>query len=298
MRRDLARDGRRPAADRRGAPARGYRDTFRRMNAAGLTGAHVMLGSPAASRHLPRARGARLAHAAARRAAAPGARRVRRGDRRRGLRLRGEHGRRWRAGSAKFFIDGVVETGTAWLYEPDMNGRGTAPFWPDPSGYAALVAPFARAGFQCITHAVGDRAVRARSTPTGPRARRRARATASSTSRRCRTTTCRASPPRASSPACSRSTWRACAPTAATLGAARSGRSAATERSARAISCDCGARRRARLRLAGRALRPAPRHGLGAPAPRAGHPERGPLRPDQALTAARDARRLHDRAGA
>jgi predicted amidohydrolase YtcJ len=36
----------------------------------------------------------------------------------------GEHGRRWRAGVAKFFIDGVVDSGTAWLVEPDTEGDG------------------------------------------------------------------------------------------------------------------------------------------------------------------------------
>ena len=70
-------------------------------------------------------------------------------------------GCRWRGGAAKFFIDGVVETGTAWLIEPDSAGEGTLPYWPDPARYAAAVKLFADAGFQCITHAVGDRAVRA-----------------------------------------------------------------------------------------------------------------------------------------
>jgi predicted amidohydrolase YtcJ len=55
----------------------------------------------------------------------------------------------------------VVETGTAWLEEPDTRGDGNEAFWPDPARYAATVGRFADAGFQCITHAVGDRAVRA-----------------------------------------------------------------------------------------------------------------------------------------
>jgi predicted amidohydrolase YtcJ len=77
------------------------------------------------------------------------------------LALRDAGGRRWRCGVAKFFIDGVVESGTAWLYEPDARGGGTEPFWPDPRRYAEAVRLFASAGFQCVTHAVGDRAVRA-----------------------------------------------------------------------------------------------------------------------------------------
>jgi hypothetical protein len=77
------------------------------------------------------------------------------------LTLRDERGTLWRGGTAKFFIDGVIETGTAWLEEPDTRGAGTAPFWPSEERYAQTVARFAAAGFQCATHAVGDRAVRA-----------------------------------------------------------------------------------------------------------------------------------------
>lgn len=69
-------------------------------------------------------------------------------------------GRRWRAGIAKFFIDGVIDTGTGWLVEPDAEGDGLAPFWPDPARYREAVAFFAGHGFQCVTHACGDRAVR------------------------------------------------------------------------------------------------------------------------------------------
>jgi len=77
------------------------------------------------------------------------------------LELRDEHGRLWRGGVAKFFIDGVIDTGTGWLYERDTEGGGTKPFWPDPDRYARAVELFAAAGFQCATHATGDRGVRA-----------------------------------------------------------------------------------------------------------------------------------------
>jgi predicted amidohydrolase YtcJ len=73
---------------------------------------------------------------------------------------RDARGRRWRAGVAKFFIDGVIDSGTAWLFEPDADGDGTEPFWPDPARYRAAVRFFAERGFQCATHACGDRAVR------------------------------------------------------------------------------------------------------------------------------------------
>jgi predicted amidohydrolase YtcJ len=135
-----------------------YRETFRAMNAVGLTGAHVMLGDPAlfdTCRELE-ARGWLTLRFVVPLHQAPDATDEAVASQ---LPLRGEHGRLWRAGSAKFFIDGVVEPGTAWLHEPDANGRGTAPFWPDPARYAELVRRFAQAGFQCITHAVGDRAV-------------------------------------------------------------------------------------------------------------------------------------------
>jgi predicted amidohydrolase YtcJ len=69
-------------------------------------------------------------------------------------------GRRWRAGVAKFFIDGVIDSGTGWLYDPDSEGEGRLPFWPDPARYREAVALFCEHGFQCVTHACGDRAVR------------------------------------------------------------------------------------------------------------------------------------------
>jgi predicted amidohydrolase YtcJ len=137
-----------------------YRETFQSMNAAGLTGAHVMLGAPPlldTCRELEE-RGWLTMRLVVPMHQEPS---VSDEEIERRLPLVAEHGRRWRAGSAKFFIDGVVETGTAWLLEPDTNGGGLHPFWPDPQRYADVVARFARAGFQCVTHAVGDRAVRA-----------------------------------------------------------------------------------------------------------------------------------------
>ncbi len=75
------------------------------------------------------------------------------------LAMRDVGGRRWRGGVAKFFIDGVIDSGTAWLHEPDSEGASQSPFWPDPARYAEVVKRFAGAGFQCVTHACGDRAV-------------------------------------------------------------------------------------------------------------------------------------------
>jgi predicted amidohydrolase YtcJ len=148
-----------PGATRAARLAR-VREVFAELNAAGLTGAHVMDGSPETyellaeleaeepltlrlvvplwikPEHDDATQEALLAH-------------------------RDAAGDLWRGGVAKFFIDGVVETGTAWLEEPDTRGDGTRPFWPNPDRYTAAVARFAGAGFACATHAVGDRAVRA-----------------------------------------------------------------------------------------------------------------------------------------
>ena len=136
-----------------------YVDTLRRQNAVGMTGMHMMDGSPET-------------HETLRRLEAEGDLTVRvvapfwikptttEDGMRDLLPLRDERGRLWRGGVAKFFIDGVVETGTAWLDEPDEMGDGTEPFWPDPATYDAAVALFAGSGFQVVTHAIGDRAVR------------------------------------------------------------------------------------------------------------------------------------------
>ncbi|MFJ9753080.1 amidohydrolase [Streptomyces chartreusis] len=74
--------------------------------------------------------------------------------------LQGRAGRHWRVGGVKFFMDGTVEGGTAWLEHPDRHGQGTHAFWPDPSAYSEAVHHLHRAGVQTATHAIGDAAVR------------------------------------------------------------------------------------------------------------------------------------------
>ncbi len=69
-------------------------------------------------------------------------------------------GRRWTANSLKFMLDGVIDTGTAWMEEPDTHGDGLEPMWPDLGHYRRLIARFHDAGFFITTHAIGDRAVR------------------------------------------------------------------------------------------------------------------------------------------
>ncbi|UXA12917.1 amidohydrolase [Mycobacterium sp. SMC-8] len=68
-------------------------------------------------------------------------------------------GRRWRSGLIKIFSDGVIDTGTAWLREPDTCGCGSHPFWPDPERLRDVIAQYTAAGVQLAIHAVGDQAV-------------------------------------------------------------------------------------------------------------------------------------------
>ena len=137
-----------------------YAVTLRAMNAAGLTGGHVMLGWPWLLDDLDalEARGDLTLRSVVPLLFEPDV-----GDDEIEALLahRDRGGRRWRCGVAKFFIDGVIDSGTAWLFAPGPGGEGTEPFWPDPGRYAEVVARCARAGFQCATHAIGDRAVAA-----------------------------------------------------------------------------------------------------------------------------------------
>lgn len=71
----------------------------------------------------------------------------------------GRGGDRWRGGSIKLYADGVIDTGTGWLYEPDTRGEGLNPFWVDQAVFLQTVREFTAAGFQIATHAIGDRAV-------------------------------------------------------------------------------------------------------------------------------------------
>lgn len=139
---------------------RRYAATLRAMNAAGLTGGHVMLGDPALLDAVAEleARGELTLRVRMPLWVRPGMG----ADALDGFAAhRDRRGRRWTAGVAKFFADGVIESGTAWLHEPDASGRNVQPFWPEPGSYEAAVRRMAGHGFQCVTHCVGDGAVRA-----------------------------------------------------------------------------------------------------------------------------------------
>ncbi|MGP3959717.1 amidohydrolase [Nonomuraea sp. 3N208] len=74
--------------------------------------------------------------------------------------LQDRRGRHWRVGGVKFFMDGTVEGGTAWLEHPDCHGQGTEAFWPDPAAYSHALRFLHQAGVRTATHAIGDAAVR------------------------------------------------------------------------------------------------------------------------------------------
>jgi predicted amidohydrolase YtcJ len=136
-----------------------FAETLRAFNRVGLTGAHVMIGDPDlldTARALE-ARGDLTVRLLMPMHQPPSVTEDEVADR---LAVVGEHGRLWRAGTAKFFLDGVLESGTAWLVDPGPGGANAHPFWPDVGRYAELVRRFTAAGFSAITHAVGDGAVR------------------------------------------------------------------------------------------------------------------------------------------
>jgi predicted amidohydrolase YtcJ len=76
------------------------------------------------------------------------------------LALQGRAGKHWKVCGTKFFIDGTIDAGTAWLHAPDTKGESTAAYWPDPASYSEAVRFFALKGVQTVTHAIGDAAVR------------------------------------------------------------------------------------------------------------------------------------------
>ncbi len=65
------------------------------------------------------------------------------------------------ARTVKFFVDGVIESGTASMLEPyvDCPHSHGLPNWSRP-GLLAAVDAFSRAGFQVHLHAIGDAAIR------------------------------------------------------------------------------------------------------------------------------------------
>ncbi len=75
------------------------------------------------------------------------------------LGLAGSSGRRWSLGAVKFWLDGVVDSGSAWLCHADHHGGSTTPLWMPPERYRELAIAYADAGFRVATHTIGDAAI-------------------------------------------------------------------------------------------------------------------------------------------
>lgn len=71
----------------------------------------------------------------------------------------GSGGTLWRRHGVKFFLDGTIDNGTAWLRSPDCHGESTRSVWSDPERYGQALLRFAAAGVPTATHAIGDEAV-------------------------------------------------------------------------------------------------------------------------------------------
>jgi predicted amidohydrolase YtcJ len=74
--------------------------------------------------------------------------------------MQGRGGRRYRVEGVKFFIDGTVEGGTAWLSRPDSEGEGLSSTWVPAEAYAERIRQFDHEGVPTATHAIGDRGIR------------------------------------------------------------------------------------------------------------------------------------------
>ncbi|WP_431219964.1 amidohydrolase [Leifsonia xyli] len=82
-----------------------------------------------------------------------------RGDLERHLRHQERAGRRWYVRGVKLMIDGTVDNGTAWLFEPDTKGESTQSIWLDPAEYREAVRFFHEHGVPTTTHAIGDKGI-------------------------------------------------------------------------------------------------------------------------------------------
>ncbi|MDO5534393.1 MAG: amidohydrolase [Propionibacteriaceae bacterium] len=68
----------------------------------------------------------------------------------------GAGGARYEVSMIKMFIDGVIDSGTAWLHAPDTEGESEHPFWPSIGRYQEVAGRYREAGFQLATHSCGD----------------------------------------------------------------------------------------------------------------------------------------------
>jgi predicted amidohydrolase YtcJ len=54
-------------------------------------------------------------------------------------------------------IDGTIDNGTAWLFEPDTEGESTESLWFHPEEYVRVLEFFHAHGVPTTTHAIGDK---------------------------------------------------------------------------------------------------------------------------------------------
>ena len=76
-------------------------------------------------------------------------------------------GELWRGAVAKFFIDGVIDTGTGWLYEPDTSATARHRSGPIPSATRGRCACSRRRASSAPPMPRATTACGRRSTPTG-----------------------------------------------------------------------------------------------------------------------------------
>lgn len=75
------------------------------------------------------------------------------------LAMQGRHGRRWHVHGIKLMMDGTIDNGTAWLFDPDTHGESQQPLWREPEDLVAAMRLFHERGIPTATHAIGDQAV-------------------------------------------------------------------------------------------------------------------------------------------
>ncbi|KQO96796.1 amidohydrolase [Leifsonia sp. Leaf264] len=73
--------------------------------------------------------------------------------------LQSTGGRRWQVKGVKLMIDGTIDNGTAWLFEPDARGESTDSLWLDEGEYRRAVAYLHDRGIPTTTHAIGDKGI-------------------------------------------------------------------------------------------------------------------------------------------
>ncbi|WP_426622986.1 amidohydrolase [Leifsonia sp. McL0607] len=82
-----------------------------------------------------------------------------RDDLERHLRYQELAGRRWYVRGVKLMIDGTIDNGTGWLFEPDTKGESRQSIWLDPAEYREAVRFFHEHGIPTATHAIGDKGI-------------------------------------------------------------------------------------------------------------------------------------------